>query len=329
MSNKLRRSRFFPLFALQLVCLFLIGCSTVFAADKYAFILPSLANPYWKALSEGITDGAKEVGITPVILTSTNDAAKEEVLNICQAAISQKPSIIMVCTTTTPIAIKCLQEIQKNGIKSAILDAILTVNDAKKSGVKLSFSIGTNNVMVGQKGADFLVKQTKLKAPKILIIEGLAGNENSKNRVSGFKGEIAKSLPSAKIVSSVSADWDRLKAITITADTLTRNPDLNVVFAANDMMALGAVEAIRSAGKTKDVVVIGVDGVSDARKAILAGRMTASVAQLPYLIGKRSVTLAAESVHGKCSEKTETTPLVVLTKETLESQKEPLLKYVR
>jgi len=98
---------------------------------------------------------------------------------------------------------------------------------------------------------------------------------------------------------------DRLKALNITADTLTRTPDLNVVFAANDTMALGAVEAIRAAGKTKQILVVGVDGVPDARKAILAGRMTASVAQLPYLIGKRSAELAKLSVHGQCSGKTE------------------------
>jgi D-allose transport system substrate-binding protein len=115
----------------------------------------------------------------------------------------------------------------------------------------------------------------------------------------------------------------------LTADTLTRTPDLNIVFAANDMMALGAVEAIRAAGKTNQLMVVGVDGVPEARKAILAGRMTASVAQLPYLIGKRSVELAKESLQGKCNEKTEKTPLLVLTKSVLESNADPLMKYVR
>ena len=157
----------------------------------------------------------------------------------------------------------------------------------------------------------------------------MAGNTNSANRVSGFKQELTKHLPKANIVNSISAEWDRLKALNITADTLTRTPDLNVVFAANDMMALGAVEALRAAGKTDSVLIVGVDGVPDARKAILAGRMTASIAQLPYLIGKRSVTLAQDSVRGKCTGKTERTPLLTLTKEVLKSNADPLLKYVR
>ncbi|PWT94113.1 MAG: LacI family transcriptional regulator, partial [Candidatus Melainabacteria bacterium] len=88
-------------------------------------------------------------------------------------------------------------------------------------------------------------------------------------------------------------------------------------------------EAIRVAGKTNQVIVVGVDGVPDARRAILAGRMTASITQLPYLIGKRSVELAVKSVHGQCAGATERAPLLVLTKGVLEAKKDPLLQYVR
>jgi D-allose transport system substrate-binding protein len=314
------------------VSLALLFCATVdpaLAVDKYIFILPSLGNPYWQTVKQGIEDGGKECGISLTVLSAISDTAKEEHLSLCQAAISQKPSIIVVCTTTTAIGMQCLKEAQSHGIKVAVLDAMISVDEAKKAGINLGFSIGTNNVMVGEKAAQFAASQNKLPAPKVLVLEGMVGNTNSANRVSGFKQEFLKEVPKAKIVNSVSAEWDRLRALNITADTLTRTPDLNIVFAANDMMALGAVEAIRSAGKTKDITVVGVDGVADARKAILSGRMTASVAQLPYLIGKRSAELAKETVEGKCSAKTEKTPLLVLTKSVLESKSDPLLKYVR
>lgn len=304
-------------------------CTSAHAAEKYIFILPSLGNPYWQTVKQGIEDGGKEAGIKLTVLSVISDQAKEEHLNLCQSAISQKPSIIVLCTTTTAVALQCLREAQNHGIKVAVLDAIISVEEAKKSGINLSFSVGTNNVLVGEAAAKFVAGNCKLAAPKILILEGMVGNINSANRVFGFKQELAKDLPKAIIVNSVSAEWDRLRALTITADTLTRTPDLNVVFAANDMMALGAVEAIRAAGKTKQIQVVGVDGVPDARKAILAGRMTASVAQLPYLIGKRSVELAKETVQGHCSGKTEKTPLLTLTKSVLESNSDPLLKYVR
>ncbi len=311
-----------------LVALFGI-CTSSDAAEKYIFILPSLGNPYWQTVKQGIEDGGKEFGIKLTVLSANSDQAKEEHLNLCQSAISQSPSIIVLCTTTTAVALQCLREAQKQNIKVAVLDAIISVEEARKSGINLEFSVGTNNVLVGEKAAQFVADRSSLVAPKILILEGMVGNINSTSRVSGFRQELAKELPKANIVNSVSAEWDRLRALNITADTLTRTPDLNVVFAANDMMALGAVEAIRAAGKTNQILVVGVDGVPDARKAILAGRMTASVAQLPYLIGKRSVELAKQSVLGRCSGKNENTPLLTLTKSVLESNSDPLLKYVR
>jgi D-allose transport system substrate-binding protein len=264
----------------------LASAQNVLAADKYIFILPSLANPYWQTVKQGIEDTSKEVGVQPIILSAISDQAKEEHLNLCQSAISQRPSIIVLCTTTTTVGLKCLKEAQSHGIKVAVLDAIISVEEAKRAGINLSFSVGTNNLIVGQKAEQFLASNCKFPTPKILILEGMVGNTNSTNRVAGFKQALAKDMPRAKIINSISADWDRLKALNITADTLTRTPDLNVVYAANDMMALGAIEAIRAAGKSNQVQVIGVDGVPDARKTILAGKMTASVAQLPYFIGK-------------------------------------------
>jgi D-allose transport system substrate-binding protein len=301
----------------------------VAASERYIFILPSLGNPYWQTVKNGIDDAGKEAGVTSTVLSVVSDQAKEEHLNLCQSAISQKPSMIVLCTTTNAIGMQCLREAQNHGIKVGVLDAEITVDDAKKAGIDLSFTVGTNNIKIGERAAQFVASQNKLPAPKVLVLEGMVGNSNSTNRVLGFKQELTKEVPKAKIVNSVSAEWDRLRALTITADTLIRTPDLNIVFAANDMMALGAVEAIRTQGKTNQIMVVGVDGVADARKAILAGRMTASVAQLPYLIGKRSVELAIDSVHGKCDQKTEKTPLMVLTKTVLESSADPLLKYVR
>lgn len=307
------------------------SCANAAAAEseKCIFLLPSLANPYWQTVKEGIESGGKEVRINPLVLSATSDQAKEEFLNLCQSAISQSPSIIVVCTTTDTITLQCLREVQKHNIQVAVLDNVIPDEALKKAGVKLSFAIGTDNITVGKTAAQFVAKQNKLPAPKVLILEGVVGNTASNNRVSGFKKGLEEALPTAKIVNSISADWDRLKAVNITSDTLTRTPDLNIVFAANDMMALGAAEAIRLAGKTSTVRVVGVDGVPDARKAIVVGRMTATIAQLPFLIGKRSSELAAQSVRGKLSGKSEKTPLLVLTKSVLESKTDPLLKYVR
>lgn len=307
----------------------LLTSANAYAVEKYVFVIPSVANPYWVTVKQGIEDASKEQKITPVILSATSDQAKEEFLNLCQAAISQNPAIIVICTTSDTMTTQCLRVAQNHHVKVALLDTVIPSEMIKKAGVSLSFSVATDNVRIGKNAAQFVAGQNKKIDPKVLILEGVIGNTCNANRVSGFKKQLMEALPKAKIVNSVSAEWDRLKAMNITADTLTRTGDLNVIFAANDTMALGAAEAVRLAGKTNQIMIVGVDGIPDARKAILSGRMTASVAQLPYLIGRRSVELAKESVSGHTSSKNEETPSLVLTKSVLEARSDKLLNYVR
>ena len=321
-------TKFLRLIALCLLVL-LSSQSYASASDRYVFVLKWIGNPYWQAIEQGVKDAAKKSGIDAVVLTPPNDQAKEEHLNLCQAAMAQKPKIIVMGAATTAIGIECFREAQKRGIKVADIDATVTVDQAKKAGVDLAFTIGADNIQIGKRAAQFVAAHKKRDKPKILILEGVVGSPPSTDRVAGFKQEIAKLVPGAQIVNSMSAEWDRLRALNIASDTLVRAPDLDVIFAANDVMALGAVEAVRNSGKANQVLIIGVDGVPEALKAIRAGRMTASITQLPYLIGQHAVEKAVAAVQGKAGEKTERAPLLVLTKEVLEANKDPLLQYVR
>ncbi|HEY3147728.1 MAG TPA: substrate-binding domain-containing protein, partial [Dongiaceae bacterium] len=118
-------------------------------------------------------------------------------------------------------------------------------------------------------------------------------------------------------------------AANIANDTMTANPDLVGIFCANDTMALGAVESVYAAGKGSDIAVIGVDGNVDAVKSIKAGRLTASVAQLPYLVGKQAVEKAKEVLEGKKVDEYTYVQTLVLTKDLLDAGTDPALKYVK
>jgi len=109
------------------------------------------------------------------------------------------------------------------------------------------------------------------------------------------------------------------------APYFTRNSSYN----RTPVVALSAPVAI-PVPKQEDLgLYVGVDGTADARKAILEGRLTASVAQLPYLMGVRSVTLAVDAVSSQKTGRTEITPTPVLTKQIIDAKQEPLLQYVR
>ena len=215
------------------------------------------------------------------------------------------------------------------GIPVVDLDANLDHAIAEKAGVKIAFTIGSDNAEAGAKGADFMAEQLKGKTGSVLVIEGLAGNITGQKRAKGFADRLAQVAPDLKIVASLPGDWDRQKAANITNDTLTANPDLVGIFCANDTMALGAVESVFAAGKGGEITVIGVDGNSDAVKSIQAGRLTASVAQLPYLVGKQAVEKAKAVLAGEQVDKFTYVQTLVLTKQVMDAGTDPNLQYVK
>ena len=228
------------------------------------------------------------------------------------------------------ILLPCLKTANEMGIPVVDLDGNLdpVIND--KAGVKIAFQIGSDNEAAGAQGADYVVgKLGKDAKGPVLVIEGLSGNITGQKRARGFAEQLKKTAPGLEIVASLPGDWDRGKAANITNDILTKHPDLVAIFAANDGMALGAVETVFAANKGEQVTIVGVDGNSDAVKSIKEGRLTASVAQLPYLVGKQAVESVKLVAEGKEVPAVVHVPTMVLTKAVLDAGTEPMLEFVK
>ena len=131
------------------------------------------------------------------------------------------------------------------------------------------------------------------------------------------------------MVASLPGDRDANKSANITNDILQRNPDLVAIFACNDTMAVGAVESVFADGKGGKVAVIGVDGSTDGVKSIKAGRLTATVAQLPYLEGIEAVKDVQDVLAGKTVPSVVRVPTLVLTENLLKQGTDPNLQYVK
>ncbi|MCR4267203.1 substrate-binding domain-containing protein [Nitratireductor sp. ZSWI3] len=301
------------------------------AADKvYGVLMKTLSNPFWGAMEEGVKDGAAAASVEYYLQAVESDQAAEPQLNVCNTMLQRKPDAMITAAINSTILLPCLKQATDMGIPVVDLDGNLDHEIAEGAGVKIAFSIGSDNVAAGAQGAEYLVSKLGKDAEgPVLVIEGLSGNITGQKRATGFADKLKELAPGLEIVASLPGDWDRGKAANIANDTLTANPGLVAIFAANDGMALGAVESVYAAGKQDQVTVIGVDGNSDAVKSIKAGRLNASVAQLPYLVGKQAVEDVGKVIAGESMDDWIYVPTLVLTKEVLEAGTEPMLEYVK
>ncbi|MGC8469945.1 MAG: substrate-binding domain-containing protein [Acetobacteraceae bacterium] len=307
-----------------------IGPAARAAAPTYAVLLKTLSNPFWDAMSQGISAGGKASGVAIFEQAAASDQAAEQELNICNTMLERKPAALIASAINSSNLLPCMKQANAQHIPVVDLDANLDPAITAKAGVKIAFTIGSDNLAAGAKAADFMAARLgKTATGPVLVIEGLAGNITGEQRAQGFRTELAKVAPGLKVVASLPGDWDANKAANITNDTLTRNPGLVAIFAANDTMALGAVESVFAAGKGGKIVVVGVDGTSAGVKSIKAGRLSASVAQLPYLEGIEAVANVKKILAGGSVPSVIHVPTVLLTQAVLKAGTNPLLKYVK
>ncbi|HTW28301.1 MAG TPA: substrate-binding domain-containing protein [Acetobacteraceae bacterium] len=296
----------------------------------YGVVLKTLSNPFWDAMAKGIAKGGEEAQVQIFQQAAKSDQDAETQLNICNTMLERHPKALIASAINSTNLLPCMKSANERGIPVVDLDANLDPTITAKAGVKIAFTIGSDNVQAGMKAADFMAEHLgkDAKGP-VLVIEGLPGNVTGQKRAQGFKEELAKVAPGLHVVASLPGDWDANKAANITNDTLQRNPDLVAIFACNDTMALGAVETVFAAGKGKQVTVVGVDGTTDGVKSIKEGRLTATVAQLPYLEGIEAVTDVKDVLAGKSVPGVVHVPTVVLTASVLEQGTNEYLKYVK
>ncbi|MGL4235064.1 sugar ABC transporter substrate-binding protein [Tabrizicola sp.] len=299
-------------------------------AEDYGVLMKTLSNPFWGAMELGVREGAAAVGVNVFVQAVESDQAAEPQLNACNAMLEQPMDAFITAAINSTILLPCLKRANEMGIPVVDLDGNLDHAIAAEAGVEIAFSIGSDNQAAGAQGAEWLVSRLGADATgPVLVIEGLAGNITGQKRATGFAERLQELAPGLEIVASLPGDWDRGKAANITNDILTANPDLVAIFCANDGMALGAVETVFAAGLQDQVTVIGVDGNSDAVKSIMEGRLDASVAQLPYLVGKQAVEMAQMVKAGETVEKFVFVPTLVLTKDVLDAGTEPMLAFVK
>jgi len=148
----------------------------------------------------------------------------------------------------------------------------------------------------------------------VVELQGIAGTSAARDRGTGFDTTMASEFPDIQIIARQTADFDRAKGLSVFENILTAQPMINGVFAQNDEMVLGAIQAAEAAKRT-GITFVGYDAVDDAIKAIKDGKLAATVQQQPAVMGKLGVETAVNILNGQTVDKFIPVPLNLVTKE--------------
>ncbi len=298
--------------AAVLTVLMLAGCSmqppawarTGNASDsgkiKIGLSISTLNNPFFVSLKDGVTAEAQKLGIEVVVVDAQNDSAKQS--NDVDDLLQQGVNALLVNPTDSAAISSAVQAANGLDIPVIALDRSADQGDVKTL-------VASDNAKGGQMAAEYLVQQLG-KGAKVIELQGVPGASATRERGRGFHEIADKQLD---VIASQAADFDRTKGLNVMENLLQGNPDVQAVFAHNDEMALGAIEAIESSGK--NIPVVGFDGNDDALTSIRNGKLTATVAQQPELIGQLAVDAARDVLDGKEVKASIPAPLKLVTKE--------------
>ena len=276
------------------------------SAKSITFALSTQANPFFVQMRESAQKKADELGLTINFQDASDDSATQA-NQLANAAASDTGVVILNPTDSDAMATAVKQLTDANIPVVAVDRAVNNANIASY--------IASDNETGGKQAAKALSEAINGEG-EILVLQGKTGSSASRERGKGFE-EGLKDNPNIKVVAKQTAEFERAKGLDVTTNLLQAHPNVKAIFAENDEMALGAVEALgNKAGK--EVKVIGFDGAKDAVKAIKDGRMYASIAQQPVKMAEQAVIEASKLLKGETAMKEMQVEVVAVTKENVD-----------
>ncbi|HEY2039896.1 MAG TPA: D-ribose ABC transporter substrate-binding protein [Edaphobacter sp.] len=270
-------------FALFVLCLFLAGCHRAESSRQlFAVIVPSQDNPYFKAEADAAAAHAQRLGYRTRIDAHNDDAYRQD--NLIDAAIASGAKAIILDNAGADSSISAVRRATKAGIPVFLIDREIEATGIAKAQIIADNHQGSH--IVAQEFA-----QSLGSTGEYAELLGRESDTNAQIRTRGFH-EVLDRIPALKLVSAQSANWSQSEAFQKTETMLQSHGNIAGIIAGNDTMALGALAAVKSAGK-KHIVITGFDGSPDVVSAIRAGELQATSLQPAVLIARLAVEEAA------------------------------------
>lgn len=254
-------------------------------------VTKALDSEWWHRVKDGAEEAARaHPDVKLAVLAPEREVNIDQQVAILEDQITKGVSVIAVAPAGAAEVIPVLDKAKAAGIPVLIVDTDVDWPS------KLSY-IGADNRRAGELAGDYIVKILGGKG-KVAVIRGILGVATHDDRLAGFRDAIARA-PGIECVAVQPANSERTLGMSVMENLLTTFPDLRAVFATNDQMALGAVEAIAAHNLAGKVSVVGVDATTEGVHAVEAGHLVADVAMHPEALGRDSVEAAIKAARGQ------------------------------
>ncbi|MCI8312301.1 MAG: substrate-binding domain-containing protein [Lachnospiraceae bacterium] len=279
-------------------------------------------NVYWTALRDGYKDmiafeNANGLsGVTIDVQSALNEADTEGQLAVMKDQIRSGANVIMISPISTSNCTEGVEVAHEDGIPT------IAVNNEFNGA---DMFVGPNSYAEGEQAAEWA--NDNVGSGKAAIIMGLAGTDVVKNRTNGFVEKLAALNSEIEVVDQQNADWDRDKAKDVCATFLKTYDDLKIIFCNNDVMALGAVEAIKEANLklNEDIYVIGADGTDEAYESIHNNELSATISMFPYYEGMMASEVTTRVMLGQTMPKVVWTPSMAVDAKNIDTDDAELI----
>jgi ribose transport system substrate-binding protein len=233
--------------------------------ESIAVFTKNQTNPFFETVRLGAKNAAKQMNATVVQYIPTVQDSITEQLSEIEDAIIKRPGAVVFIPVNSKAMIPGIEKLNAANIP------VVNITDRVLGGQIISF-MGCDETNVAFNTGRFLLQKMNGRG-NVVILEGRGGSENSVNRVAGYRKALAE-FPSVKLLASQPADFQRVQALQVTENLLQSYPQIDGILAANDSMALGAIQALDAA--QRKALVVGINGTKEAIDAIKAGKLLAT-----------------------------------------------------
>lgn len=296
--------------------LVLLGCGTARAPGKprIALVMKSLANEFFKTMEDGAR-AHQQANPAEYELLATGIKDEQDVagqVRLVEQVIADRVSALVIAPADSKALVSACRKAQEAGIVVVNIDNKLDASVLAERHVQIPF-VGPDN-RKGARAVGERLARRLAKGSKAAILEGVPNAFNGVERKRGFE----EALQEAGIVvaASQSASWETAKASQVASALLTEIPDLKAFLCANDSMALGAVAALKAAGR-RDVLVVGFDNITAVRDLVKDGRILATADQHADRLAVYGIEYALEMLKTQAAPRDRETPVDLVTAESL------------